>query len=1778
MFGCVVDKGVVAIDIKRKNLPTSNSNPSNFNSASVSNVQVINNQLVITGAGLDAVTNVKVNGNSLNQNFTIETKSATQIIANAVSAFSFDVSKVFNLVLSDANAAATFPIDFSLCNATLNGHGFNCAVTATDKDVLSYDQVSGKWKPRAINGLTYQGTWDAGTTEPAGSSSGDYYIVSVAAAPYAIGDWIVWNGTAYDKISNSTTITSVFGRTGAIVATKGDYDLNKLTDVDLTVPATTGKVLKFDGMKWVAGDDLSGGGAGSVTAAEIVNGAVTDAKIDTVSASKITGTLTSLQIADGAIVNADISATAAIDYSKLNIPNTTIPYAKLNIADGDIPAAKISGLPAATSVLTTSITDNDTTHAPDGNSVFDALAGKLNKTGGTLSVGTISGVPTPVNPSDVASKSYVDSAIAGYTSFTEAEVLGTDLLGLNTGVNGPITATDTVLGAMGKLQYQVTDLKANGQWVKTGSDISYSAGNVTIDKTLLLKDSASNYVEIKAPATVTSTYTLTMPPNDGSVDQVLRTDGSGVLTWVNVSDSSVQAFAKSALPTCGAGEVLKSNGTAFSCVTDASGGGAFTGTINRAVATDGSGALTSSTTTATELGYVSGVTSSIQNQLNAKEGTLTAGTTAQYYKGDKSWATLDTAAVPENTNLYFTTARAKSATVADAIADSIVDVAPSQNAVFDGLALKLNKTGGTLSVGTINGVPNPTNNDDVANKAYVDTKIAKTAIPTCGAGEVVKADGTTFTCVTDNSGAGAFSGTASRAVQTGTGGALEASAVTTTELGYVSGVTSSIQTQLNAKQGTITAGTTAQYYRGDKTFVALDTDVRATALTGLNTGVAGPITATDDVLGAFGKMQYQVTDLKGKGQWEKTGSDVYYSAGDVRIDNNLKLKDSGSNYVLIKAPSSVTSSYTLTLPTTPGTANYVLQTNGAAGVLSWAPITDASVQAFAKAALPTCGTNEVLKSNGTTLSCVTDSAGAAAFSGTINRAIASDGSGALTVSATTATELGYVNGVTSSIQAQLDAKQGTITAGTTAQYYRGDKTFATLDTAAVPENNNLYFTEPRVRATTLTGLSATSGNIAATDTVLGAFGKLLNSQSDAVTKTGNSTITGTLTVNTIVGALTVPTPINPNDAVNKSYVDGMGQWIKGTGGNAADIYRASGNVGVGTSTPGQPLEISASTSSIQMRVRRTTSSAAFADLGVDNIKGFSIWPDGYGTTSATPPFVISPTGSVGIGTTTPGAALDVNGTIRASQICDSTGANCKTVSAGWGNIAAASMVTNWPDAIICNSGADYSILFHDTRESSTGIEYYSKASGGGGHYLRFYTSNGNAYDNSAFTGYTVCTAKSIFTLISEGRTFGLLGGGVDWTPNGSNIYRSGGNVGIGTTTPGVRLQINSVSPTNSAEGHILLQGSETTGAINTGAGLTFGGSDGVNHGRAWASIQGMKENGTSTNVASYLAFATRTDGQGLAEKMRINSTGSLGIGTTAPTGLLHLNGANQNASSTPLFRITDTALSGSYFAVDNGTAASAYRIVSAGTTAKNLELQSATNSYQVFLGTSGNVGIGTNAPSAKFDVNGAASLGYLYLRPETASSEGGQLTLMGAPGYQNTNMDLYNQIIRFHSSYAGAVFNLYMDSGNLGIAGTLSQASDKRLKENIVPIKNSLDKISMLDGVYYTWKKPKLDRSHQIGLIAQDVEKIFPEVVKTDEKGWKSVAYQNLVAPIIEAIKELKTMVVSLFTKTEENHRAIASVQTEAMKQAEKIKKLEEENRKLKADMDEIKRMLNKKK
>ncbi|MBY0315826.1 MAG: tail fiber domain-containing protein, partial [Bdellovibrionales bacterium] len=121
-------------------------------------------------------------------------------------------------------------------------------------------------------------------------------------------------------------------------------------------------------------------------------------------------------------------------------------------------------------------------------------------------------------------------------------------------------------------------------------------------------------------------------------------------------------------------------------------------------------------------------------------------------------------------------------------------------------------------------------------------------------------------------------------------------------------------------------------------------------------------------------------------------------------------------------------------------------------------------------------------------------------------------------------------------------------------------------------------------------------------------------------------------------------------------------------------------------------------------------------------------------------------------------------------------------------------------------------------------------------------------------------------------------------------------------------------------------------------------------------------------------------------------------------------------------------------------------------------------------------------------------------------------------------------------------------------AGAFYYASDRRLKQNIKLIENPLDKILALEGVSFDWRT---DHKHDIGFIAQDVQKVLPDMVQTftDDKGkeTKSVKYGNIVAVVVEAIKEMWAKVT--------NHD-------------ERIEKLESENKELKARLDRLEKMI----
>jgi hypothetical protein len=93
--------------------------------------------------------------------------------------------------------------------------------------------------------------------------------------------------------------------------------------------------------------------------------------------------------------------------------------------------------------------------------------------------------------------------------------------------------------------------------------------------------------------------------------------------------------------------------------------------------------------------------------------------------------------------------------------------------------------------------------------------------------------------------------------------------------------------------------------------------------------------------------------------------------------------------------------------------------------------------------------------------------------------------------------------------------------------------------------------------------------------------------------------------------------------------------------------------------------------------------------------------------------------------------------------------------------------------------------------------------------------------------------------------------------------------------------------------------------------------------------------------------------------------------------------------------------------------------------------------------------------------------------------------------------------------------------GTTTIAGDLSINSDARLKANIISLGSTLAKLLQIDGKTYTMKKDE-NKKQKIGVLAQDIEKVFPELV-SESNGIKSVNYQGLVPVLINALKEQDT-------------------------------------------------------
>lgn len=242
--------------------------------------------------------------------------------------------------------------------------------------------------------------------------------------------------------------------------------------------------------------------------------------------------------------------------------------------------------------------------------------------------------------------------------------------------------------------------------------------------------------------------------------------------------------------------------------------------------------------------------------------------------------------------------------------------------------------------------------------------------------------------------------------------------------------------------------------------------------------------------------------------------------------------------------------------------------------------------------------------------------------------------------------------------------------------------------------------------------------------------------------------------------------------------------------------------------------------------------------------------------------------------------------------------------------------------------------------------------------------------------------------------------------------------------------------------------------------------------------------------------------------------GNVGIGTASPSQRLHLEESGQFAQM--LWRAgTGSNKDLIMHYGENSTAGNQFRLgryTRAGTWEANpvwFDMDAPGNSLTI--NENGYLGVGVGSATQRLDVAGNAHLsGGIFMDDIYPTNGTGQQYY-----FQNWDGTFY---ISNSTNYGWTSNRFWVDSSGNVTAGGYFHFSDARLKDHIATINNGLDFIKQLRGVTFTWKK---DGKPSVGLIAQEVEHVFPSAVSVDKmSGIKSVDYDQLIAPMIEAIKE----------------------------------------------------------
>jgi hypothetical protein len=299
--------------------------------------------------------------------------------------------------------------------------------------------------------------------------------------------------------------------------------------------------------------------------------------------------------------------------------------------------------------------------------------------------------------------------------------------------------------------------------------------------------------------------------------------------------------------------------------------------------------------------------------------------------------------------------------------------------------------------------------------------------------------------------------------------------------------------------------------------------------------------------------------------------------------------------------------------------------------------------------------------------------------------------------------------------------------------------------------------------------------------------------------------------------------------------------------------------------------------------------------------------------------------------------------------------------------------------------------------------------------------------------------------------------------------------------------------------------------------------------------------GTTYGNADRFIIGRATNASLNTEAARINNSfvtvlnsGNVGIGSTSPTARLDIltNSATGDNNIDRHVR----------FRADNGEQRFNFFVGRSGNSA-NLSIYNSSEVIGAFISSDndsyfngGNVGIGDTSPTSI-----SANTNSLSVNSSRTDLSGGLISKANgtvkhqqywdSSGY-SFNLSASSGIFKWN--FGSSTKMALSTSGSVTVTGDLvayGSPSDKRLKENIKPIESALDKVMKLEGVTFDWIQKEdqiLNIKEDIGFIAQDVQKVVPDLVRENEDGMLSMRHQGIAPILLEAIKELKAEIEEL--------------------------------------------------